>query len=552
MGRGNQTLRAQDLTSISTVEGTVRHRSKRAKLKYSRKLDIEATGAVVAKKGKGSNDLTPEGPREQDESTSSKQRRNLKTGGDSNDSIDQHHPGPAVLGGNIQESTADARREEKRKRKRKRKEGSALDDGTTSSAPDRSSSAQESPAQHDHVPHEEKPRKRKKKTSGNVTGAEGTHSQTQPVRQELLRSKTTSVNNAGEGNRERERERADVSGKGDTETADAVQTPVHLERKPSVYRCKKSITNAVRDDTIGYIEEFSDASEHNENGGLVVQVGEAEKESSDTTGFTKARKAEQGQALRGSKRHPDDDPRMDQTLFVGNISQDAVQKDIKKLFRKYGKIESVRIRGVIPANPLIPKKAAFLTNRLAPFSDSLQAYVVFAATEDVSESMSRACQELNMSIFKDRHIRVMPASHQQNGSRRQSLFLGNLPFNCSEEDIIRAFQDVAAKLGVQVIGARVNRDVETGVGRGIGFVSFNDVLGVQGCMNSEGDITIGGRVIRMEPADKKKKLNTKTYKRQLKSQGKSTQPYQNRLSGPGHSKGSAPYDWHSARRGKRE
>lgn len=222
-----------------------------------------------------------------------------------------------------------------------------------------------------------------------------------------------------------------------------------------------------------------------------------------------------------------DDPRNERTLFVGNVSQDADQKDIKKLFKQFGRIESVRIRGVIPVNPQIPKRAALLSNRLAPFSDSFQAYVVFKESEDVAAVIEKACKEMNMSLFKDRHIRVMRANYQRSGSRNQSLFIGNLPFDCSEEDVIRTFQEIAVKLGVEIVGARVNRDGDTGMGRGIGFVTFNDSLGVQGCMNAEGDIKIGGRVIRMEPADKKKKLNTKHHKKHLKASNnnKSTQLY---------------------------
>lgn len=238
------------------------------------------------------------------------------------------------------------------------------------------------------------------------------------------------------------------------------------------------------------------------------------------------------------------DERVDRTVFVGNISQDTDQKDVKKVFKKFGAIEAVRIRGVIPVNPQLPKRVALLTKNLAPFSDSFQAYVVFKESQSVDDDIDKACQELNMTVLKDRHIRVMRAQSQRSGPRKQSLFIGNLPFDCSEEDIIRTFQEFAAKSGIEIVGARMNRDEDTGVGRGVGFVTFNDELGVQACLNAVGEIKIGGRVIRMEKADKMKKLNAKGYKRLKKSTGsENVQLYwQNKVSS--HMAGSASANNH--------
>lgn len=222
----------------------------------------------------------------------------------------------------------------------------------------------------------------------------------------------------------------------------------------------------------------------------------------------------------------ENDPRLFRTLFVGNISQATKSKDIKKLFKPFGRIESVRIRGVVPVNPKIPKRTALMTHRLADFSDSFQAYVVFEDNEQVGRIMNEACQKLNMTVFMEHHIRVMPAGHQRQGSRAQSLFLGNLPFDCSEEELITTFKELTEHIGVEVINARVNRDKDTGVGRGIGFITFSDSLGVQGCMNAMGDVRIRGRVVRMEPATKMKKKNTKTHRRgKANEKMKNTQLY---------------------------
>lgn len=243
-----------------------------------------------------------------------------------------------------------------------------------------------------------------------------------------------------------------------------------------------------------------------------VSKGEGEAVSSEEKGSASivvSAKEERG-AVAVDERS---DPRLFRTLFVGNVSQKATSKDIKKVFKPFGRIESVRIRGVVPVNPKIPKRTALLTNRLAEFSDSFQAYVVFEDTKEVGRIMEEACQKVNMTVFMERHIRVMPAGHQRHGPRTLSLFLGNLPFDCSEEELITTFKELTESIGVEVVNARVNRDKDTGVGRGIGFVTFSDSLGVQGCMNAMGDVKIRGRVVRMEPASKMKKKNTKTHRR---------------------------------------
>lgn len=209
---------------------------------------------------------------------------------------------------------------------------------------------------------------------------------------------------------------------------------------------------------------------------------------------------------------PDDKERLERTIFVGNVAQNATRKDIKKLFQHYGAIESVRIRNVIAVNPKIPKKVAFLTNRLAKFADSFSAYVVFKPQDDLELILKKACEEQNMVLFMEKHLRVMLALQSRRGPRRQSVFVGNLPFDCSEEELIEAFKPVAEEVGVKLTNVRVNRDRDTGVGRGVGFVSFDDDLGVQASLNSVGKISIRNRDVRVERAMKTKNMKSKSYK----------------------------------------
>ncbi|KAI0565107.1 RNA-binding protein [Gracilaria domingensis] len=201
------------------------------------------------------------------------------------------------------------------------------------------------------------------------------------------------------------------------------------------------------------------------------------------------------------------------TLFVGNVDKSATGKDIKKLFKRFGPIESVRIRGVISQGRKIPKKAAFITGRVSEKVDSFRAYIVFHPHPELLKTMENACKEMNMTVFKDKHIRVMPAAVQRIGKQRMSLFVGNLPFDCAEEELIEVFQPIAEENNIRLVGARCNRDTDTGACRGVGFVSFDDILGIRAALNKVGELKIRGRVLRMEQADKMKDKKSKVYKR---------------------------------------
>jgi nucleolar protein 12 len=243
----------------------------------------------------------------------------------------------------------------------------------------------------------------------------------------------------------------------------------------------------------------------------------------------------------------DDPERLSRTVFVGNVAAAVKRKDLKKLFKAHGPIEAVRLRGVVAANPKLPKKTALLARRMHPNCDTLLAYVVYkpdggspcaeqpgegaraepqrpasgraedVAHPPVSRCVQAACAALNLTIFMDKHLRVNPAVHTR-GPLRQSVFLGNLPFDVTEEELIVLFAAPAKTAGSALVGVRVTRDKETGMGRGVGFASFDDELGVRAVINMQGELKIRDRVIRMERAAKEKKRNTKTAKKIAKGE----------------------------------
>lgn len=70
-----------------------------------------------------------------------------------------------------------------------------------------------------------------------------------------------------------------------------------------------------------------------------------------------------------------DPEELTRTIFVGNIPITSNKKSIKKHFKKYGKIETVRIRGIPVADLKTSKKVAAIKKEFNPNRSNLFCYV---------------------------------------------------------------------------------------------------------------------------------------------------------------------------------
>jgi len=77
-------------------------------------------------------------------------------------------------------------------------------------------------------------------------------------------------------------------------------------------------------------------------------------------------------------------------------------------------------------------------------------------------------------------------------AKRFILFVGNMPFNSSEDDIRQHF------LHCNVVGCRLLRNKDTAVGKGIAFVDFLDSKGYLAALKLHHSL-FGGRRINVEP-----------------------------------------------------
>ena len=148
------------------------------------------------------------------------------------------------------------------------------------------------------------------------------------------------------------------------------------------------------------------------------------------------------------------------TVFVGNVPIAALenQKQFKKLF--YG-VQSLRFRSIAFTSHR-PRKIQFLKKEFHEKRDSVNAYVVFRTFEYAEKAL-----ELNGVQFMGKHLRVN--SLEKHFSSANSLFIGNLPFDVSEESLYELFGDAG-----EINSVRVIRDRKTNVGKGFAYVEFKE------------------------------------------------------------------------------
>ncbi|KAB0352541.1 hypothetical protein FD754_017398 [Muntiacus muntjak] len=192
----------------------------------------------------------------------------------------------------------------------------------------------------------------------------------------------------------------------------------------------------------------------------------------------------------------------ERTVFVGNLPVTCNKKKLKSFFKEYGQIESVRFRSLFsPPVPLtlslrVASFFFFLCRRkIHPDQKNINAYVVFK-----DESAATKALERNGAQFAEGfRVRVDLATETSSRDKR-SVFVGNLPYKVEESAVEKHFLACG-----NVVAVRIVRDQVTGVGRGFGYVLFENTDAVHLALklnNSE----LMGRKLRVMRSVHKEKL----------------------------------------------
>ncbi|XP_069362937.1 uncharacterized protein [Maniola hyperantus] len=208
------------------------------------------------------------------------------------------------------------------------------------------------------------------------------------------------------------------------------------------------------------------------------------------------------------------DEELKRTLFVGNVPfSGKTKKEMKKIFSKYGQIETVRIRTVPIKDARDTPKLAIIKKELHPDRTTVHVYIRFSTTLAVQKALVE-----NNTVLNGCHLRVQPS--ETSGvphDPKCSIFVCNIPFTLEDEALRVKFE----KCG-ELESVRILRNRNTCSGSGNGFVNFKSKDGVKLALAmTEEDLTIENQILRVRlcTASTEKKQPRKHYDQGMESTG---------------------------------
>ena len=209
-----------------------------------------------------------------------------------------------------------------------------------------------------------------------------------------------------------------------------------------------------------------------------------------------------------TKKRIIDEEKEGRTVFVGNLSVNTKKLTLKKLFGKFGKVETVRFRCAGRPDMKTTKKVAVIKQTFHDNRDNICAYVRMSSVSEAEAACS-----LNGSSVEGFTIRVDMALKGKVHDNKKSIFLGNLSFSTKEEDVRQMF----SKCGT-IENIRIVRDGSTGIGKGFGYVNFDSEQSVAKALRLNGQ-EVSGRKVRVSKSLRKPK-SAATHKSEKKLKNK--------------------------------
>ncbi|OII74315.1 uncharacterized protein cubi_01159 [Cryptosporidium ubiquitum] len=173
------------------------------------------------------------------------------------------------------------------------------------------------------------------------------------------------------------------------------------------------------------------------------------------------------------KYDKNNDPRIENTLFVGNVTLHVSEKELlRKLEIKQNEVESMRFRS-LPIHPKFAskKKVGAALECFSGNCSTKNAYIVLKE----KERMKQIIDKFSGAILAGNILRLTPASKGNQFStfdRKRTVFIGGLPKFCTEDEL-RKFVNISLNEDC-VHSVRIIKSATTGKPKGFGFVLFND------------------------------------------------------------------------------
>ncbi|XP_007246185.3 RNA-binding protein 34 [Astyanax mexicanus] len=245
-----------------------------------------------------------------------------------------------------------------------------------------------------------------------------------------------------------------------------------------------------------------------------------DKETEEEAQLTKKQKIKRNMALERIKGK--------RTVFVGNLPVNYQKKNVKKIFKDLGVIESVRFRSVVQEDPTMSRRLATIRRQVDPKSQNINAYVVFKDEEGAANALQRN----GMEVEKDIYIRVDRVAKNTHPHKR-SIFVGNLPYDISELPLRQHFKECG-----EVEAVRLIRDRNSGMGKGFGYVLFESADSVMLALKLNGSELLSRkiRIMRSVKKEKEKQVSGPDRRNAKKLKGKGDE--KRKGAQPGHFKSS--------------
>lgn len=224
------------------------------------------------------------------------------------------------------------------------------------------------------------------------------------------------------------------------------------------------------------------------------------------------------------------------TIFVGNLPNTVDKKQVAKVFKDCGAIESVRIR----SQALEPLSGGGDTAHHSDGTDAKRADTTVLGKKDVGRavrilrgevkkdphcsatayvlftdaaSVGTAVEKKNGVVFQKRHLVVtgldaMSAAYPPD----KSVFLGNVAYDTTEEDVWSYFTEKGIS---DVRRVRLVRDRDSGVCKGFGYVEFHSKSSVEPAIATRGAL-LNGRELRIVHVNTAKEVKAVTASRREK------------------------------------
>lgn len=147
------------------------------------------------------------------------------------------------------------------------------------------------------------------------------------------------------------------------------------------------------------------------------------------------------------------------------------------------------------ANFRAMRRACAITGQVdTSIKDTYNLYVVLRDVKHVQSALA-----LNSKVLQGKHLRVDVATgtgSSTSADPKRSVFVGNIPFNASEEQLRAVFAGVVEGGDDSIVSVRLVRDRATNKGKGIGYVNFKERIHVFQALGANGT-TFGSRELRV-------------------------------------------------------